>query len=67
MKNMKEVLLKVVKRYQDVELGKMMQVNEEITVSEERARKLLSMGLTEILKITNLRGKKNAKAKSSKK
>jgi hypothetical protein len=48
------VRVKTIKEYHDIELDKKVQKDFEQEVSIERARKLTSMGLVEILRIDKL-------------
>lgn len=47
--------LKIIKRYFDVEIDRKMQVGEVIEVTAERAEKLLSLGLCEVLYLPKLK------------
>jgi len=53
------VKIRIVKKYFDVELNKNVEPKIELEVSDERAKKLCSMGLAEILHIDKFSKKKN--------
>lgn len=57
------VLLRIVKRYDDVVLNRRVEKGEQLEVDDERGRYLVSLRLAEILRIDKLSKKKNGRNK----
>jgi len=48
------VEVQVVKKYDDIELGRKVQLKERIETTPERAKKLAGMGLVSIIRVNKL-------------